>query len=163
MAALWDEEAVKQLRALWFQEISTAEIGRRMGLSKNAIVGKAGRLDLPARPSPIRRDPSKPALPPGMRQRQQRAGKTTLPPLRLIDAPPRPTPPKPVFLAPPPPLVVFKPRSPSTCCWPIGEPGTRTFRFCDDVSIAGKPYCGEHAKIAYIRRSREDEPVAWRG
>ena len=31
------------------------EIGRRMGISKNAVVGKAHRLNLPARPSPIRR------------------------------------------------------------------------------------------------------------
>ncbi len=36
---------------------STAEIGRRMNASKNAIVGKAHRLVLPARPSPIRAAP----------------------------------------------------------------------------------------------------------
>jgi len=30
------------------------EIGRHLGVSKNAVVGKAHRLDLPGRPSPIR-------------------------------------------------------------------------------------------------------------
>jgi GcrA cell cycle regulator len=45
-----------------------------------------------------------------------------------------------------------------TCCWPIGEPGTRSFKFCDSPSEPGKPYCGEHAKVAYVkvRDRRED-------
>ena len=33
--------------------LATAEIGRRMGVTKNTVVGKAHRLDLPARPSPM--------------------------------------------------------------------------------------------------------------
>ena len=44
------------------------------------------------------------------------------------------------------------------CCWPIGEPGTRSFRFCDEASVGGKPYCEEHAARAYVkaRDRRED-------
>ena len=53
----WGEEMVQRLRALWAEGHSTAEIGRRMGLSKNAIVGKAHRLQLSPRPDPIHRDP----------------------------------------------------------------------------------------------------------
>jgi GcrA cell cycle regulator len=52
----WAEETIVRLRTLWDEGLSTAEIGRRLGVSKNAVVGKAHRLDLPARPSPIRRD-----------------------------------------------------------------------------------------------------------
>ena len=52
----WTTEAIDQLRAFWAEGHSTAEIGRRMGISKNAVVGKAHRLNLPARPSPIRRE-----------------------------------------------------------------------------------------------------------
>ena len=52
----WNEETIARLRALWAEGLSTAEIGRRMAISKNAVVGKAHRLNLPARPSPIRRD-----------------------------------------------------------------------------------------------------------
>ena len=59
----WTAQAIEQLKALWAEGHSTAEIGRRMGVSKNAIVGKAHRLNLPARPSPIRRDPAAPARP----------------------------------------------------------------------------------------------------
>lgn len=51
----WNEETISRLRALWDEGHSTAEIGRRLGITKNAVVGKAHRLTLPARPSPIRR------------------------------------------------------------------------------------------------------------
>jgi GcrA cell cycle regulator len=50
----WTDDRIRKLRQLWSEGHSTAEIGRRMGISKNAVVGKAHRLDLPARPSPIR-------------------------------------------------------------------------------------------------------------
>jgi len=42
------------LRTLWAEGHATAEIGRRLGVSKNTIIGKSNRLDLTARPSPIR-------------------------------------------------------------------------------------------------------------
>lgn len=48
------EEAT--LRQLWTEGHATAEIGRRMGRSKNSIVGHAHRMDLPPRPSPIIRE-----------------------------------------------------------------------------------------------------------
>jgi hypothetical protein len=34
------------------------------------------------------------------------------------------------------------------CCWPIGEPGTQEFRFCDLPSEPGQAYCEEHARFA---------------
>ncbi len=44
------------------------------------------------------------------------------------------------------------------CCWPIGEPGTRSFRFCDADSLGGKPYCANHAEKAYVRlRDRRED------
>ena len=44
----WNEDRVGALRRLWDEGHATAEIGRRLRVSKNAIVGKAHRLDLPA-------------------------------------------------------------------------------------------------------------------
>ena len=46
----------------------------------------------------------------------------------------------------------------SACCWPIGEPGTPSFRFCSDPAMPSRPYCAEHASIAYVkvRDRRED-------
>jgi GcrA cell cycle regulator len=204
----WSDDIIGQLRALWDEGHSTAEIGRRLGVTKNAIVGKAHRLDLPSRPSPIRRDPD---AAPVRRAPVRRVEGPTLPPLpsAVADAdggmpgfaeapltalrpdfgpvampngvaptPPRPsvmsrpvvaTPsaPRPVLQGPravsvPPPRSV--PTAPRpygrvvTCCWPIGEPGTREFHFCDVPSEPGRPYCEDHVKIAYVkvRDRRED-------
>ena len=74
----WSDDIIGQLRALWDEGHSTAEIGRRLGVTKNAIVGKAHRLDLPARPSPIRRDPD---AAPVRRAPVRRVEGPTLPPL----------------------------------------------------------------------------------
>ena len=198
---VWDEGTIAHLRDLWTQGLSTAEIGRRLGVSKNAIVGKAHRLDLDARPSPIRRLPDKPLdefSPP-----YARAAGPTLPPLASAEVHPLPPPrpaiyPKPavrtfydspsdtrpdvriddasrshpaaarpaqpaITIAPPPravmPSVTIQARrSAPSCCWPIGEPGTKTFRFCDDTSVPGKPYCDEHARLAYVKiRDRKED------
>ena len=253
----WTEESIRLLTAFWADGLSTAEIGRRLGISKNAVVGKAHRLELSARPSPIHWDgpPRQRTKPrPGAAPRLTGATLgTTLPPLQSA-APPAgegtasAAPPK-VFAAsaaavsrpvgaavhpdaaPPVALHPSTPRSPSisgaadravpaetrraapamagaarpavpdpvpeaassgalkpapetpparttaasaraalqavssrpfgrvvTCCWPIGEPGTRDFHFCDGRSVPGKPYCEEHAALAYVkvRDRRED-------
>jgi GcrA cell cycle regulator len=164
----WDEEAIQRIRTLWAEGHSTAEIGRRMGVSKNAIVGKAHRLVLPPRPSPIRRDgappkqPRRPALPP-------RVTGPTLPPMssaapvhkaeqvRLVRPAAPPPEPRPVIR----PVVPSMGRSSSrlvVCCWPIGEPGTPDFHFCDGDALTGKPYCAAHAQIAYVKvRDKREE------
>jgi GcrA cell cycle regulator len=192
----WSDEVISQLRALWDEGHSTAEIGRRLGVTKNAIVGKAHRLDLPARPSPIRRDPDAapvrsatvrrvdgPTLPPlpsivadggtHLAERVVAAGNTAPvisgPPARppviarpLVSAPPVPRPvvaPRPVAAVPRPVVVAPRPYGRIvTCCWPMGEPGTREFRFCDVPSEPGRPYCEDHVKVAYVRvRDRRED------
>jgi GcrA cell cycle regulator len=40
---------------MWAEGLATAEMGRRMGLTKNAIVGRVHRLQLPPRPRPGQR------------------------------------------------------------------------------------------------------------
>jgi GcrA cell cycle regulator len=182
----WADDTIIRLRELWDEGHSTAEIGRRLGVSKNAVVGKAHRLDLPARPSPIRREGERPAA---RRTPPRPMAGPTLPPLSstalsgtslvpgvlsaaaieqsrpAVVLPPRP----PMMAAPrptlPPMRVAPAPSGPPrpygrviTCCWPIGEPGTKSFRFCDAESEPGKPYCPDHAKRAYVklRDRRED-------
>jgi GcrA cell cycle regulator len=195
----WTDEVISQLRALWAEGHSTAEIGRRLGVTKNAIVGKAHRLDLPARPSPIRRDPD---AAPVRRAIVRRVEGPTLPPLpsavadtgpvydpgtasmaasmaapaavshmppppvvarAIVHLPPVPRPmvqaPRPAVLPPRPVLAAPRPYGRIvTCCWPLGEPGTREFRFCDVPSEPGRPYCEDHVKVAYVkvRDRRED-------
>lgn len=153
----WTAEAIERLRALWAEGHSTAEIGRRMGISKNAVVGKAHRLNLPARPSPIRREapgaatrtvarPPRPAVAPRMTLPQPASSPVVAP----VAAAPAP---RPVVLRPFPRFNAAK-----SCCWPIGEPGQPGFRFCTAEAMGGKPYCAEHAAVAYVkaRDRRED-------
>jgi GcrA cell cycle regulator len=50
----WTENAMERLRRQWADGIPTAEIGRDLGCGKNAVVGKARRMGLPVRPSPVK-------------------------------------------------------------------------------------------------------------
>ncbi len=163
----WNDEAIARLRVLWDEGHSTAEIGRRMAVSKNAVVGKAHRLNLPARPSPIRRDGA--GGPSARSAAPKRVTGPTLPPLpaaeparEMVAAPVAPEPPP----RPPERAPMLRQVPPSrlrtaTCCWPIGEPGTKSFRFCDSDATPNKPYCSEHAQLAYVKvRDRRDEAAA---
>ena len=105
MEGTWTAERVEQLTRLWEEELTTAEIGRRLGLTKNAVIGKIHRLGLVPR------------------------------------IPPKPTPPV---------RNVFDFNGPS-CMWPFGHPGDEDFHFCGDRPLPGKPYCANHAAVAYIR------------
>ncbi len=57
---MWNDEKIQRLKKLWSEGLTTGEIGKRLGVSKNAVVGKAHRLGLKGRPSPIKRQPNKP-------------------------------------------------------------------------------------------------------
>jgi GcrA cell cycle regulator len=53
MTAEWTPERAAALIALWNEDLSTSEIGRRLGITKNAVIGKVHRLGLTQRrPSP---------------------------------------------------------------------------------------------------------------
>jgi GcrA cell cycle regulator len=151
----WTDEVIERLKVLWAEGHSTAEIGRRMGVSKNAVVGKAHRLALPARPSPIRRVAA------GDAPRRATPRRVVGPTLPSLNAPIAEPPPVAAVRAPPVALRAVARQGGGrlvACCWPIGEPGTRSFRFCDAVAATGKPYCAEHAALAYVKvRDRREE------
>ena len=56
----WNDDNVSRLRELWDQGLPTAQIGKLLGFTKNAVVGKAHRIGLERRTSPIRRTAVKP-------------------------------------------------------------------------------------------------------
>lgn len=97
----------QRVRDLWATGLSTASIGEQLGVTKNAICGLARRLDLPQRPSPIRRRggrnelqaaAQRTASPRGMTPRapappaEPVAANATLPPLASLQEPPSPAP-----------------------------------------------------------------------
>lgn len=210
MAMEWTEETIARLRDLWQQGLSTAEIGRQLSVTKNAVVGKAHRLGLKPRPSPIRRAPkgapaeavadtsapaavteSAPVAPsvakeetvsapvvskaPAPQPEKAPAPSTAAPtvstamqatsPASAGDAPtsePEPAA-RPARSQARAPRSALRPvseprrRSSQSCCWPLGDPGTPGFHFCGATPLPGKPYCAEHAQLAYVKlRDRRD-------
>ena len=49
MSEEWTPARVSALIALWNDGISTSIIGERLGVTKNAVVGKVHRIGLPKR------------------------------------------------------------------------------------------------------------------
>lgn len=157
----WPEELKARLEVLWAEGHSTAEIGRRLGgITKNAVVAKAHRMNLPGRASPIRRHT------PGAQPKPAQVRRVTGPTLPSLAAPlpalgeagPAPAPipaPPPAPRPAPPPAERPEPGSRFACCWPIGEPGTKGFHFCGEHVAKGKNYCPEHHARAALRLKPE--------
>jgi GcrA cell cycle regulator len=148
-----------RLVELWVEGLSIAQIGVKMGRTKNSVVGRVHRLSLPSRPSPIPaggepRAKKAQVLPlpregaglPGRRGSAAMAG----PSLVLLGAAPAPQ------AAPPPPVRLDARHG---CSWPFGEPRTKDFRYCDAPSVAGRSYCPAHCAQAYVRVARERTPA----
>jgi GcrA cell cycle regulator len=55
MESIWTPELIQNLAKLWDEGLAPEEIGRRLGISKGAVVSKAKRLALTPRPSPIKK------------------------------------------------------------------------------------------------------------
>lgn len=88
----------------------------------------------------------------GLRRDRIRA----LGPIKATPLPP-PTP-RPAIQPPPPRPVIVLPLSGTSgpCCFPLGEPGTKAFRYCDDPSVRGKPYCADHVRLCYVAKPRAE-------
>ena len=119
---VWTDERLEELKKLWAQGLSISQIGEALGVSRNAIAGKAHRMGLPKRPSPISKPKAeKPKVEPVVQEQDL--------PLRLELR-----------------QLVW---SRSKCCWPTGDPKKNGFVFCGDTVVPGKPYCLPHCKEAY--------------
>ena len=54
MTQEWTPERAAALITLWTEGICASEIGRRLSVTKNAVIGKAFRLQLPKRRPTLR-------------------------------------------------------------------------------------------------------------
>lgn len=150
----WSDGEERRLRRLWAEGLPSAEIGRRMLHSKNAVIGKAHRLGLPDRLSPIRKagtpDPYAAVHKPVPRGRDV----PSLSPLPSLQAPAPTIKAKAVSKPKQPPVVRAipspKPDAPP-CCFPVGVNARREGIgfYCNAPSKPGSPYCAEHHALCY--------------
>ena len=58
MAARWNEQGIETLKRLWADGLTASEIADAIGhgTTRNMVIGKAHRLGLESRPSPIQRN-----------------------------------------------------------------------------------------------------------
>jgi len=145
----WDDNNVSKLRELWDQGLPTAQIGKLLGFTKNAVVGKAHRIGLERRPSPIRRTAVKPD--------RKKARSPIIPKLNFEIAKEE---------AKEIPIVEqsfqsiiknhFTKNVKRGCEWPEGHPDETDFKFCGKERFEGKPYCINHCAVAYVIPEKEE-------
>ncbi len=136
----WTDERVALLTKLWGEGKTAAEIASALGgVTRNAVIGKAHRLKLSNRVSPIQQNkkpvaqaPSsvpktEPKLPVKSVSAARSDGK---PSVKLLDL------------------------ESDMCRWPLGDPQEEKFGFCGAGKMSGVPYCEEHTKLAYQAASR---------
>lgn len=152
----WTDERVAMLKQLWGEGKTAAEIAKILGgVTRNAVIGKAHRLKLSGRVSPIQQNTRPETVISRTRTVAQTAIAAEARPQRSalareLEAPHVPRveeyiPGKGVK------LVELKERM---CRWPIGDPKDENFRFCGGEAHPELPYCDHHCKAAYQINTR---------
>lgn len=145
----WTEDRIGLLKKLWTEGKTAAEIaGVLGGITRNAVIGKAHRLKLSQRASPL----------------QQNVKKTSAVSERALAAPKLRAPvqenatKKILERDKSRPRVSMMALNSRSCRWPIGDPRDGDFGFCGcPIDTPGLSYCPEHMRVAYqpAGRSRQ--------
>lgn len=160
----WTDERIAQLKAGWEGGKTASQIAEQLGegVTRNAVIGKAHRLGLESRPSPVKAGEDTQAavvtraatvapVPPA----------AAAPPAVAAPVAARPVAKKPVRTGKAAKTSLLD-LNEKICKWPIGHPGDSDFHFCGKPSQAGFPYCTEHCLQAYQaqlpRRDRDRRP-----
>jgi GcrA cell cycle regulator len=161
----WTEQRIEMLRRLWGQGQTASQIATALGgVTRNAVIGKAHRLGLTGRPSPIKRDASG-AVVAKRRPTPRRAMAPQAKPMMSLQraipaasaengagsqAQQMPAPPREQQRSYAPARAHGGVKS---CSWPVGDPKQPGFHFCGEPSEPGRPYCAHHCHQAYQRKS----------
>ena len=173
----WTDERIALLKKMWKDGKSAADIAKTLakGVTRNAVIGKAHRMGLSNRPSPIKKSdapatkevakkeaPKKEAPKKEAAVVAKPAAKKIVPPVVVSGvkhnplvrgeiAEPRKFEKEAI---PPGGGVALIDLTERMCRWPIGDPREDDFTFCGRNIRPGTPYCPEHAGAAYQSSSR---------
>ena len=145
----WTEEKVNKLRELWGKGQTASQIAEIIGgISRNAVIGKAHRLNLEARaPSKRSRSDKSEAPKPQTKFRGSESRKSKFKSI-LLDKNFEPENPK-----------ILETLTDSTCKWPIGHPNEDDFYFCGRKSVEDFSYCKLHILYAFQPKNQKEDDL----
>ena len=144
----WTTEKEGKLRELWKKGHTASQIASILGdKTRNAIIGKAHRLNLESRTTSkkikpkVNRENNAPS-----EVKTQKLGRKARFKALLLDKNFEPENPK-----------KFEELTDETCKWPIGHPYEKNFYFCGRKPMEKFPYCKLHVLYAFQPKNAKEE------
>ena len=147
----WNEEKVEKLKELWGKGSTASQIAEIIGgISRNAVIGKAHRLNLSSKIK-TRNASSSQNFDNCLEENssKQKKGRKSKFQSLIIEKDFEPENPK-----------KLEELDESSCKWPVGHPEEESFYFCGRSSLKDFSYCKLHLLYAYQPKGRKEEPVA---
>ena len=145
----WNDEKVNKLKELWGKGSTASQIAEIIGgISRNAVIGKAHRLNLSSKIKTRNASSSQKFDndSEGSNSKQKQGKKSNFKSL-LIEKDFEPENPK-----------KLEELDESSCKWPVGHPEEQSFYFCGRSSLKDFSYCKLHLLYAYQPKGRKEEP-----